>query len=41
MQELAVKSILARMKRQSFVEENQKQDAPAAAPVAQETDNPV
>lgn len=41
MQELAIKSILARMKRQSVAEENDKQDAPATATAAQEAEKPV
>lgn len=41
MQELAIKSILARMERQSVTEENDKQDDPATATAAQEAEKPV
>ena len=41
MQELAIKSILARIECQSFAVENDKQDDPAAAPAAQDPENQV
>lgn len=41
MQELAIKSILARIERQSFAVENDKQDDPVAATAAQDIEPPV